>query len=547
MPEVVVPGVKSCGSSYVRRKSSQIHKMLPKSPHKAVQVLKHLWDIVYKSPRKRVIMDEMWSKEKDKKLSKYMYMVGKFRNRKNESKLTQTVNKIKRQYKSLHSACRSTDIQWSQFYSYTKLYKLTLHNRKYIHKLETNDIESIRNFFRSDDSPFPLPYKKYTGKRFMKRSVGKSWNMYNMLESTKRKISLSTFRKYRPKNIKLQGKIPFRQSCCEVCQNFEFVLDQASKYLNGVPRNVDNCIDSSLCEYDSYFPKLDCVLRNCDECGTEKLQEHLCRLNSNKLEDPRECFLIKQWANKKERIPGTEKYRTYMHWNHVRLTFRELLDTYVEMLEDMSSHSFFASWNFHQYLVCRNNIEKGQVIVVHDYAQNYLCVHQHEVQALHWSHEQVTLHPSCITYRCPVRDCNQVVLHEIVHITDDLKHDAHLVKKFQAANVELLQKHGVQICKIIEFTDQVPSQYKNRSAFRYLSQEKVPTERNFLGVRHGKGPCDACAGRVKTQLTNLVKTETCVINNAKSCFEVAKDNSESQWPADGECKHYLLMLMSLQN
>ena len=89
--------------------------MLPKSPHKAVQVLKHLWDIVYKSPRKRVIMDEMWSKEKDKKLSKYMYMVGKFRNRKNESKLTQTVNEIKRQYKSLCSACRSTDIQWSQF------------------------------------------------------------------------------------------------------------------------------------------------------------------------------------------------------------------------------------------------------------------------------------------------------------------------------------------------------------------------------------------------------------------------------------------------
>ena len=201
-----------------------------------------------------------------------MYMVGKFRNRKNESKLTQTVNKINRQYKSLRSACRSTDIQWSQFYRYTKLYKPTLHNRKYIRKLETNDIESISNFFRSDDSYFPLPDKKYTGKCFMKRSVGKSWNMYNLLKSTTRKISLSTFRKYRPKNIKLQGKIPFRQSCCEVCQNFEFVMDQASKYLNGVPRNVDNCIDSSLCEYDSYFPKLDCVLRNCDECGTEKLK-----------------------------------------------------------------------------------------------------------------------------------------------------------------------------------------------------------------------------------------------------------------------------------
>ena len=56
---------------------------------------------------------------------------------------------------------------------------------------------------------------------------------------------------------------------------------------------------------------------------------------------------------------------------------------------------------------------------------------------------------------------------------------------------------------MIEFTDQAPSQYKNRSAFWYLSQEKIPTERNFFGVRHGKGLCDACAGRVRTQLTNL--------------------------------------------
>ena len=52
------------------------------------------------------------------------------------------------------------------------------------------------------------------------------------------------------------------------------------------------------------------------------------------------------------------------------------------------------------------------------------------------------------------------------------------LKKFQTANVQLLQKHGVQIHKIIEFTD----------------QETIPTQRNFLGVRHGKDPCDACAG-----------------------------------------------------
>ena len=159
---------------------------------------------------------------------------------------------------------------------------------------------------------------------------------------------------------------------------------------------------------------------------------------------------------------------------------------------------------------------------------------------MHWCHEQVTIHPSCISYRCPVNDCNQLVLHEIVHISDDLKHDAHLVKKFQLANYQILSKCGVQIHKIIEFTNQAPSQYKNKSAFKYLSEEARPYQRNFFGVRHGKGPCDACAGHVKSRLRTLVKTEMCIIDTSKSCFEAAKEHLESAWPASNECAHYLL-------
>ena len=485
-------------------------------------------------------MDVMWTQEN--KMSKYMYLIGKYRNKKNATKLSQTVDKIKKQYKSLRSAWRKTDMNWSQFQKCTKLYKRKDDDKKpeYIRKLESGHINSIKSFFQSDETSFPLPDKKYVGKRFMKRSLKKTWKMYNLLNSTTRKISVSTFRKYKPTSVKLQGKIPFRQSCCEVCQNFEFVMEQACKYLQGIPRNIDDCIDSSMCPYEKYFPKLKCALRECSLCGTNNLKLRLTTLNSDKLNDNRKRFLVKQWENKKERIPGTDKVKTYMHWRHDRLSYKGLLDVYVNLLKDMASHSFFASWNFHQYLVCKNNIEEGQVIIVHDFAQNYLCVHQHEPQGLHWSHKQVTIHPSCISYRCPVDDCNQVVLHEIVHISDDGKHDAHLVKKFQIANMQILQRRGVQIRKIIEFTDQAPSQYKNKSAFRYLSENKTPTMRNFFGVRHGKGPCDACAGRVKSGITNLVKTQQCVINNATTCFEAAKANLESQWPGDGECKHYML-------
>ena len=184
-------------------------------------------------------------------------------------------------------------------------------------------------------------------------------------------------------------------------------------------KTLGDCVDSSLCPYTSMFPKKECVFRTCPDCGVGKLKEKLIEQNSEKLHDIRKRFIVKQWCNKREQ--STDKVRTFMHWRHDRFSYMELICTYVEMVETMSVHSFFASWNFLQYKECKNNLEEGEIIMVHDYAQNYLCKHQHEIQALHWSHAQVTLHPTCVSYRCPVVGCNNLVLHEVVHITSDLK------------------------------------------------------------------------------------------------------------------------------
>ena len=54
----------------------------------------------------------------------------------------------------------------------------------------------------------------------------------------------------------------------------------------------------------------------------------------------------------------------------------------------MAEHSFMASWNYWQYKLAKQNIIEGDIIFVHDFAQNYLCKHQREVQRLHWHHEQ---------------------------------------------------------------------------------------------------------------------------------------------------------------
>ena len=239
-------------------------------------------------------MDTVWSK--DVNIGRYTYLVGKYRKCKNKSKLRSTVKNMRTHYTSLQSAWQHTNMHWSQFHSYTKLRPKTNPqcNLKFKHKLCAHDIESIGQFYQSDVSSFPLPNKKFAGKRFMRRSLAKSCKMYNLLPSTTRKICHSTFCKYKPKYVKLQGKIPLQQSCCEVCQNFEYVVGQASRYLDGVPTTIDSCIDSSMCAYTTYFPKIDCALCNCEECTLDNLKSRLETMNVEKLQDTRECFLIKK-------------------------------------------------------------------------------------------------------------------------------------------------------------------------------------------------------------------------------------------------------------
>ena len=48
------------------------------------------------------------------------------------------------------------------------------------------------------------------------------------------------------------------------------------------------------------------------------------------------------------------------------------------------------------------------------------------------------------------------------------------MRLFTTKSKDVLHKNKASIRKIIEFTDQAPSQYKNKTAFKYMSQSKIP-------------------------------------------------------------------------
>ena len=211
-----------------------------------------MWDQDYKDTEKKPLIDRHWKRNNE--LGETFLEIGKSKVRKNETKLSLLVNKLKSMYNSLRQACCLGEISWMKFHQhiYKSKKKAVSKKEEYKKKSSTDDIEAIQNHYTSEVS-FPMPDKKFVGRRFMHSSFNKAHKMYNLLPSVTRKISASSY--YKPKAIKLQGKIFFRQSCYEKCQNFENTVNEISKYMRSVQRDVGDCVDASLCPFDGFFHK----------------------------------------------------------------------------------------------------------------------------------------------------------------------------------------------------------------------------------------------------------------------------------------------------
>ena len=157
---------------------------------------------------------------------------------------------------------------------------------------------------------------------------------------------------------------------------------------------------------------------------------------------------------------GKEKVKSLMHYK-TKVRPQELLDMYLKDLEKMGEHIFFQIWQLYMFLLCKVNLQDNQIIIVQDFARNFLLDCQNEPKSLHWDHDQVTLMPSAAYYNCPVKECDGIVI-EVIHITPDLKHDPPAVQYFTATTPAHVTSQGVNFNEVTEWTDMCPTQYKTR-------------------------------------------------------------------------------------
>lgn len=393
----------------------------------------------------------------------------------------------------------------------------------------------IQKFYTRADVSRELPCMRSVSKsgiqkHVMERSVESTYQMWRT-ENPAVTVGKSIFFAQRPSWVLLQSHTKFNQCLCEYCTDAMLKIRPLNTELirNKMDhlkiRDKYDLVNMTLCKPED--PALKCVRRTCIECGVIALTNRFLPLTQAEL--PR-LITWKKWETISETYNGNEIYKKKKMLMNKSGTIRDLLRELTSEVDFLAFHLFVARWQQQMFSHITKEVPDHCVVVVLDFAENYRCSSQDEIQSAHWAVNQVTVHPIVAWYNCQECEKSHVSQEALIFISDDLTHDWHAVNHFTVLASKYLKEkrlpHGIQ--QQIQFTDGCGAQYKSKGPFADLSFAKHDLgfliERHYFGSRHGKGPSDGVSGVIKSAVRRAVMSRQAVINNGQDMFNFCQSN-----------------------
>ena len=105
-------------NSFIRWRSSEARKIMPKYPEQVVLVLLHIYSQFSKSPQYNYFLEKLFNpntQNESQKIGPYLFELGKHKARKDETKLKSTVQQMQQIFSSPRKACLSTIVHGQNF------------------------------------------------------------------------------------------------------------------------------------------------------------------------------------------------------------------------------------------------------------------------------------------------------------------------------------------------------------------------------------------------------------------------------------------------
>lgn len=155
-----------------------------------------------------------------------------------------------------------------------------------------------------------------------------------------------------------------------------------------------------------------------------------------------------------------------------------------------------------------------------DFAENFVCVMQDEVQSAHWNQCQLSLFTSALHHN--------ELLQSKVFVSDNTNHSKETILPYL---FKLLEKLPTSVTILKIWSDGPSSQFKNRyiaAAIPALQQKfGIKIIWNFFAASHGKGCVDGIGATVKTIVRKHIRARDCIVNSS-SDFVQAFNRTASQ-------------------
>lgn len=289
--------------------------------------------------------------------------------------------------------------------------------------------------------------------------------------------------------------------------------------------NIHDLSDKTLCPQEAGFPQKACLDRSCPNCGLDTLDDWYTPLVT---QDGDVSLDFDRWKNVEvERLIMKEGESQKVKSKPLRLvtsscTVIDIVSAVRSEMEQLTAHLFRAAWQQRQYSQGKKNMPAKSALLVTDFAENYTCAMQDEVQSYHWTQTQVTVHP-VMAYVNASSDVSVDPTHTeaLFFISDDLKHDAAAVEKFmEVAFAELKQKYDVQT--VVQFSDCCAAQYRGKTSFADMSFAKkdhaINLSRQYFESGHGKSAADGLGAIAKQAATMAVTRRQVKIRDAEEFY-----------------------------
>ncbi|KAK7478840.1 hypothetical protein BaRGS_00029939 [Batillaria attramentaria] len=316
---------------------------------------------------------------------------------------------------------------------------------------------------------------------------------------------------------------------CEYCTNAQLKLRTVNAVAarinnNCRVRHINHGADLVTCGREDGKYRKPCAYGYCPNCSPRNLANHLQPLMGHQLQ-----VSWLKWESSATIANGKRVTRKMLVRKHGTMT--EL----TAELTFLAAHLFRADWQHSQFELMRKErpFPPKTVGTVLDFAENFTCAYQDEVQAAHWHHEEVTVHPIVTYYACP--SCAETTTESLVFISNDRTHDFNAVHSFTPLAIQHLRGRGLPVEAVVQWTDGCPF-----SDISYGLQDHGCTlERHYFGSRHGKGPSDGESAVVKHSAMVAVRTSRAVITSARDLNNYCIRNQLNKQPLDTDCQHFL--------